>query len=184
MRKKRRPAAESAAVQTGRTFSTENRATPAKEHRAMTSSKNSIAMWKTNLPSSALPSATSFRPAANTPPASTLPSPARWWIWRRRTPTNKGGLSPSRPPPAVPPNPRAELPGTGPRGGRAGFPLPGPPASGPVIKKRGGPPVPRLPAPMPRLYRYFSCPALPPPRPRLRIAHDAPQAAPRLAPSG
>lgn len=74
MRKKRRPAAESAAVQTGRTFSTENRATPAKEHRAMTSSKNSIAMWKTNLPSSALPNAMSFRLAAHPPPLR-LPAP-------------------------------------------------------------------------------------------------------------
>ena len=36
MRKKRRPAAESAPVHNGRNFSTENRATPAKEHRAMT----------------------------------------------------------------------------------------------------------------------------------------------------
>ena len=36
MRKKRRPAAESAPVHNGTNFSTENRATPAKEHRAMT----------------------------------------------------------------------------------------------------------------------------------------------------
>ena len=36
MRKKRRPAAESALVHNGTNFSTENRATPAKEHRAMT----------------------------------------------------------------------------------------------------------------------------------------------------
>lgn len=33
----------------------------------MTSSKNSIAMWKTNLPSSALPNAMSFRLAAHPP---------------------------------------------------------------------------------------------------------------------
>lgn len=33
----------------------------------MTSSKNSIAMWKTNLPSSALPNAMSFRLAAHHP---------------------------------------------------------------------------------------------------------------------
>ena len=66
----------SAAVQTGQTFSTENRATPAKEHRAMTSSKNSIAMWKTNLPSSALPNAMSFRLAAHPPPPAS-PSRAR-----------------------------------------------------------------------------------------------------------
>ena len=36
MRKKRRPAAESAPVHNGTNFSTENRATPAKEPRAMT----------------------------------------------------------------------------------------------------------------------------------------------------
>ena len=54
----------------------------------------------------------------------------------------------------------------------------------PSSKNGAGRPFPAFPPPMPRLYRYFSCPALPPPRSRLRIAHDAPQAAPRLAPSG
>ena len=63
--------------------------------------------------------------------------PARWWIWRRRTPTNKGGLSPSRPPPAVP-RTRGQSFRNGAARRKGRFPSPGPASVRPRHQKKTG----------------------------------------------